>query len=69
MLLIGAVSAIRRARVQKSTPPSESDGSYDDLFGAIDIAFSTKEMGDRQAKAWHDAIIGCGGKAVPDKLY
>jgi hypothetical protein len=33
------------------------------------IFFATREMADRHAKAWHDAIIGCGGKAVPDNLY
>jgi hypothetical protein len=36
---------------------------------ALMISFATKEMADRQAKAWHDAIIGCGGKAVSDNLY
>ena len=33
------------------------------------LSFRTKDMRDRQAKAWHDAIIGCGGKAISDKLY
>jgi hypothetical protein len=35
----------------------------------IGILFATQDMADRQAKAWHDAIIGCGGKPVSDKLY
>ena len=35
----------------------------------LEIRFATQDMADRQAKAWHDAIIGCGGKAVSDKLY
>ncbi len=33
------------------------------------IPFFTKDMADRQAKAWHDAIVACGGKAAPDNLY
>ncbi len=36
---------------------------------ALMISFATKEMADRQAKAWHDAIVACGGKAVSDTLY
>jgi S1-C subfamily serine protease len=33
------------------------------------LIFATQDMAERQQKAWRDAIVLCGGKAVPDKLY
>lgn len=35
----------------------------------LSIPFATEDMASRQAKAWRDAIIACGGRAVPDNLY
>jgi hypothetical protein len=40
-----------------------------DTVSEITIDFATPEMADRQAKAWRDAIGGCGGKTTPDNLY
>jgi Trypsin-like peptidase domain len=33
------------------------------------LQFSTQDMAERQRKAWHDAILGCGGKKTQDDLY
>jgi hypothetical protein len=33
---------------------------------ALHIWFDSTDSVDRQAKAWHDAIVGCGGKPIPD---
>jgi hypothetical protein len=35
----------------------------------VPIHFATQDIANSQAKAWRDAIIACGGKAVSDKLY
>ena len=31
----------------------------------VEIEFATLDAANSQAKAWHDAIVGCGGKSVP----
>jgi hypothetical protein len=33
------------------------------------LLFATRDIAERQQRAWHDAIIACGGKAVPDNMY
>lgn len=38
-------------------------------MSTIYMNFAAQGMANRQAKAWHDAIVSCGGKAVPDNLY
>jgi hypothetical protein len=48
--------------------PEETTTSRGELKG-LNIRFSTREMASRHAQAWHDAITGCGGKAIPDNLY
>jgi len=52
-------------RLAFALTPSKSP----DTVSEIAIDFATQEMADRQAKAWKAAIIGCGGKTVPDKLF
>jgi len=54
-----------RERLALALTPSKSA----DTVSEITIDFATQEMADRQAKAWKAAIIGCGGKTVPDKLF
>lgn len=34
----------------------------------VEIDFATLDMANRQAKAWRDAIVACGGKAAPADL-
>jgi hypothetical protein len=31
--------------------------------------FADKDLADRFSRAWHDAIVGCGGKSVNPNLY
>ncbi len=33
----------------------------------IAIEFATLDAAKSQAKAWHDAVVGCGGKSAPGK--
>jgi hypothetical protein len=33
----------------------------------VEIEFATLEAANGQAKAWHNAIVGCGGKSAPDR--
>jgi hypothetical protein len=33
----------------------------------VEIEFATLDAANSQAKAWHNAIVGCGGKSAPDK--
>jgi hypothetical protein len=33
------------------------------------IYLPSQELADRQARAWHDAAVSCGGKPVPENLY
>lgn len=47
--------------------PMLGDGSGPNQV--LNLLFATEDMANRQAKAWRDAIIACGGKAVPDGLY
>lgn len=32
----------------------------------VEIEFATLDAANSQAKAWHNAIVGCGGKSAPD---
>jgi hypothetical protein len=34
-----------------------------------ELYVADKEMADRMSHAWHDAIVACGGREVPDNLY
>ena len=62
-LQIEAVNAIPIVQADGSGPTTSS------MRSALHIWFDSADLVDRQAKAWHDAILGCGGKAVPEKLY
>ena len=33
----------------------------------VEIDFATLDAANNQARAWHNAIVGCGGKSAPDK--
>jgi len=48
---------------------ASGEQSSSEFMSTIYINFATQDMANRQAKAWHDAIVACGGKAVPDNLY
>lgn len=54
--------------VRKSHIPSDTSATSESKR-FINIQFRTQEMANRQARAWHDAIVACGGKDVPDNLY
>jgi hypothetical protein len=45
-----------------SGPTSTSSSTYS--ISSLALVFATQDIANRQAKAWHDAIIGCGGKPV-----
>ena len=61
-LQINAINAI--PIVQTS-----SLGSTSTMRSALRIWFPSADLVDRQARAWHDAIVGCGGKKTQDDLY
>lgn len=50
-------------RITTGTSPTSITSS------GVGMYFATQDMANRQAKAWHDAAVACGGKAVPDNLY
>jgi hypothetical protein len=59
-LEITAVNAI-------PTVIADSPGSTTSLMlSAIKIRFASADLVDLQYKPWHDAIVACGGKPVPD---
>ena len=63
-LQIEAVNAIPTVDTDSKT------GSTTRFMPALHIWFDSADSVERQAKAWHDAIVGCGGKpSVPDDLY
>ena len=62
-LQIEAVNAIPIMQTDGSGPTASS------MRSALHIWFDSADLVDRQGMAWHDAILGCGGKAVPEKLY
>ena len=39
------------------------------MMNQLQIPFDSDAMLTRQEKAWHDAIVGCGGKKTQDDLY
>ena len=43
--------------------PQDVVGNFD--VSQVEIEFATLDAANSQAKAWHDAIVGCGGKSVP----
>jgi hypothetical protein len=54
------------------TFPEQWTGTHNgkNLADAFPIDFVTREMAERQQKAWHDAILLCGGgKPTQDDLY
>ena len=57
--------------VQNNGPALGIPGSTVSVMrSALRIWFDSADLVDRQGKAWHDAIVGCGGKpAPPDGLY
>ena len=59
VLQIAAVNAIP---VVTTTP----DHTSTEMLGWLRIPFGSPDLVDRQAKAWHDAIVGCGGKPIPE---
>ncbi len=55
-------------REQKySANPVPQDVVDDLTVSQIAIQFATLDAAKSQAKAWHDAIVGCGGKSAPGK--
>ena len=48
---------------------TRGDGTSTEMMGWINIFFQTKDMAERQQKAWRDAIILCGGKNTQEHLY
>ena len=58
-LQIAAVNAIPVVTSQK-------DHTSTEMLGWLRIPFGSPDSADRQAKAWHDAIVGCGGKPIPE---
>ena len=61
-LQIEAVNAI--PIVQTAGPGSTTSS----MRSALHIWFDSADSVAQQAKAWHDSIVGCGGKPIPD-LY
>ncbi|MGH2509947.1 MAG: hypothetical protein ACRDHZ_21410, partial [Ktedonobacteraceae bacterium] len=59
-LQIEAVNAIPIVQTDSSGPTTSS------MRSALHIWFDSPDLVDRQVKAWHDAIVGCGGKPIPD---
>ncbi len=55
--------------IQTQSTYSDGEKPSSDTWPALWVMFATQAMANRQAKAWHDAIVACGGKAVPDNLY
>jgi S1-C subfamily serine protease len=52
-----------------AVPIVQTDGSgstTSSARSALHIWFDSADSVDRQVKAWHDAIVGCGGKPIPD---
>jgi Trypsin-like peptidase domain len=62
-LQIEAVNAIPVVQINSSGPTTSS------MLSGLHIWFDSAELVDRQVKAWHDAIVGCGGKKTQDDLY
>jgi len=56
-LQIDAVSAI---------PIVQTPSTNSAMRSALRIWFDSADLVDRQIKPWHDAIVACGGKPVPD---
>ena len=53
--------------VQNNGPALGIPGSTVNVMrSALRIWFDSADSVDRQVKAWHDAIVGCGGKPIPD---
>ena len=59
-LQIEAVNAIPTVQTGGSGPTTTL------MLSGLHIWFNSADLVDRQAKAWHDAIVGCGGKPTPD---
>jgi len=58
--------------VRSSEPVPSQTGNESGVAAdqSLHIIFATQEMAERQQKAWHDAIILCGGgKPTQDNLY
>lgn len=64
-ILISARSPVPCSNTGPDVPALSSNSPV----GAFEVYFAMRDMANRQAKAWHDAIVVCGGKAVPDNLY
>ena len=63
-LRIDAVNAI--PLLVQTVAPGPTTSS---MRSFVKLWFDSADLVDHQAKAWHDAIIGCGGKPAPDGLY
>jgi Trypsin-like peptidase domain len=62
-LQIKAVTAIPLVMTDNRGPSST------DMVGYLLIEFDSDDLVARQAHAWHDAIVACGGKKTQDDLY
>jgi hypothetical protein len=68
-LRILSVNAIPRTTTDKDITPIAKEYTSTTMMGWVVIIFQTKDMAERQAKAWHNAILLCGGKKTQDDLY
>jgi hypothetical protein len=64
-VLFGFVHPVSRHLADSDDPKHADSGTATQLY----IHVATQEMASRHAKAWHDAIMACGGRAVPENLY
>ena len=63
----GGSWAVILAFARPITFQSTATGPKDDTSTILYVA--DEQMATRMAHAWHDAILACGGKEVPDNLY
>jgi len=57
------IEAVNAIPIVQTTGPGSTTSS---MRSALHIWFDSADSVDRQVKAWHDAIVGCGGKPIPD---
>jgi hypothetical protein len=48
---------------------SSSSGGYGSKASSVGWWFADKDLADRFSRAWHDVIVGCGGKSINPNLY
>jgi len=63
-LQIAAVNAIPVVSIDEDSTGEEHTSTQ--MYSWLRIPFDSPDSADKQAKAWHDAIVECGGKPIPD---